>query len=68
MNERSSATVWPASDREMLIALQPLCADATQPAHGLTIVGRRSNAYTSSSRSEIVTVQLPSGTCRELLV
>ena len=68
MNERSSATVWPASDREMLIALQPLCADAAQPAHGLTIVGRRSNAYTSSSRSEVVTVQLPSGTRRELLV
>ena len=68
MNERSSATVWPASDRELLIALRPLFADAAPPDSGLTIVGRRRNEYTSSSRSEVVTVQLSSGTLRELLV
>jgi hypothetical protein len=68
MNERSPATVCPASDHDMRIALQRLFADAVPPAHGLTIVGRRSNEYTSSSRSEVVTVRLESGTCRELLV
>lgn len=68
MNEPSSATTWPASNREMLIALRSLFANAEPPEHGLTIVGRRSNEYTSSSRSEVVTVQLPSGPRRELLV
>lgn len=38
------------------------------PASGVTVAARRPNAYTSSSRSEIVTIRTNDGTRRELLV
>jgi len=68
MDERSPAASRLPDDRELLAALRPLLASAVPSGHVLEIAGRRRNEYTSSSRSEVVTVCLPSGTSRELLV
>lgn len=69
MDGRRHAAAPAPSDFELLAALQKLIpAEALPSGHGLEIVSRRRNEYTSSSRSEIVTVRQPSGACRELLV
>ena len=69
MEGRRHAAAPAPSDLELLVALQPLISPEALPTgHGLEIVSRRRNEYTSSSQSEIVTVRQPSGACRELLV
>lgn len=50
-------------DDELAAALRRLL-----PASGATVAARRPNAYTSSSRSEIVTIRTDDGKRRELLV
>jgi hypothetical protein len=69
MDGRRHAASPAPSDGELLAALQQLIpAEPLPSGHGLEIVSRRRNEYTSSSQSEIVTVRQPAGTCRELLV
>lgn len=56
-----------ASDRDLLTALRPLLA-ADGVGAGIAFVSRRANEYVSSSRSEVVSLRLPSGDLREVFV
>jgi len=52
----------------LLAALRPLFSEHLPPDNVFRIVSRRPNEYASSSKTEIVTLELPSGSIRELFV